>query len=48
LYPKPHEEDQLKLPKALKILYFPLRPYLWMKRKSASSRSEKSKQFENV
>ncbi|RAS86763.1 nucleotidyltransferase domain-containing protein [Priestia endophytica] len=48
LYPQACEEDQLKLPKALKILYFPLRPYLWMKRKSASSRSEKSKQFENV
>lgn len=48
LYPQTSEEDQLKLPKALKILYFPLRPYLWMKRKSANSRSEKSKQFENV
>ncbi|WCM14540.1 nucleotidyltransferase family protein [Priestia filamentosa] len=48
LYPQASEEDQLKLPKALKILYFPLRPYLWMKRKSASSRREKSKQFENV
>ncbi|MCM3539081.1 nucleotidyltransferase domain-containing protein [Priestia endophytica] len=48
VYPKPHEEDQLKLPKVLKILYFPLRPYLWMKRKSASLGKEKSKQFENV
>lgn len=48
VYPKSHEEDQLKLPKALKILYFPLRPYLWMKRKSASLGRGKSKRFENV
>lgn len=48
LYPQASEEDQLKLPKALKILYFPLRPYLWMKRKSASLEGEKSKRFENV
>ncbi|WP_182928772.1 nucleotidyltransferase family protein [Priestia filamentosa] len=48
VYPKSHEEDQLKLPKALKILYFPLRPYLWVKRKSASLEGEKSKRFENV
>ncbi|MBG9814526.1 hypothetical protein ABD68_24105 [Bacillus endophyticus] len=48
VYPKPHEEDQLRLPKALKILYFPLRPYLWMKRKSASLGRGKSKRFENV
>jgi hypothetical protein len=48
LYPQACEEDQLKLPKTLKILYFPLRPYLWMKRKSTSLGRGKSKQFKNV
>ncbi|MGG0382039.1 nucleotidyltransferase family protein [Priestia filamentosa] len=48
LYPQACDEEQLKLPKAFKILYFPLRPYLWMKRKSASLGKEKSKRFENI
>ncbi|RLL42778.1 Renal dipeptidase [Oceanobacillus piezotolerans] len=34
LYPYPEDRDTLPLPKAIHFLYFPLRPFLWLYRKT--------------
>ncbi|MNH19512.1 hypothetical protein D3C79_792520 [compost metagenome] len=40
-FPYPEDMETLPLPKALHVLYFPLRPFLWVWRKSGWMRARK-------
>lgn len=43
LYPYPDDAKSLPLPKSLHFLYFPLRPFLWIRRKISSAEARNAK-----